>query len=163
MSDSSDNETTEICSELRRATDKCINMKPQFRSADVGDLRSKLLDMKENKPVRKLRSGSNRINDDRRDFENSMKEIAADLCNLNSKFEKAFDVMSSMLDRIDDIEDRVSKLEEKNKSYAGILSRNNGQAERQVDNDRLEKVEFFYERAGQNDENVECLYLRPND
>ena len=52
-----------------------------------------------------------------------------------------------MLDRIDDTENlsiyRVSKLEEKNKAYDGILSRNNAQAERQVDNDKLEKVELF--------------------
>ena len=38
----------------------------------MGDLRTKLLEVNENKPARELISSSNHINDDRRDFENSM-------------------------------------------------------------------------------------------
>ena len=157
MSDSSDSDT-DVSDNFAKSVDNLARMKPEYTAntkiVSVKDIRSSLRNtrgakLSDNKPnadepcqSKNLRAASKPANksNERKVLQDSFREITTDLSNLNTKIEVLFTSMINILDKLDEYETRLLKLEERPTPQASYASQ--VRSAPPSDHDRVDRLEY---------------------
>ena len=135
-------EDERVVSRIDREVDNLLNMRPEYsnrpksKAKSYKDLRI-MLETDKKKPVNKPLTRSS----DRKNIEDCFRDLQTDIRSLSDKFNAVYQVIGSILDRMEAIEAQVQKLqspEVKNSetpSYAEVVKSDEGE--------RLERLEYI--------------------
>ena len=160
MSSSESVSEVESNSRTSVALSKCLNMKPDYVTKNKSKVKiSELKKRLESNSLPTKKRTSTRI-DDRKKIEDCYKELQNDFCNIYKKFEMFHECIYSILDTVEDLENRMSKLE-------GIVVNDRGatptysQALKSDESERLDKLEFLSSEVERKKRMLEVTITHP--
>ena len=160
MSSSESVSEVESNSRTSVALSKCLNMKPDYVTKNKSKVKiSELKKRLESNSLPTKKRSSTRI-DDRKKIEDCYKELQNDFCNIYKKFEMFHECIYSILDTVEDLENRMSKLE-------GIVVNDRGatptysQALKSDESERLDKLEFLSSEVERKKRMLEVIITHP--
>ena len=169
MSDSEgDSDSSEgSCDKVNEAINKCINMKPEYRKAtkkrSIKKLKAKL---DEGKNLKYVKGRQPDKADNKKKLDECFGDLSLDLKNyIDKKFEIFSGVIAELLDRVDNLESKLSLLEidsakeniPKTYSEAVVSGLGNGDT-----SDRLERLEFIASEQERENRQLHILITHPD-